>query len=255
MTPKLSQVFLRDPSWIDRCVSRVEPAPFGVEWACGDGALTGELINRWESGIGIELDQSFCRQLVERFGQSDWEFIRGDLLDYPLPDRDETYPMVGNLPYHVTGPALMKILRHADRLSTFQGLVQWEVGERLTAPPGDSNFRGISLLYQWAGSVEVPFKVPSEAFEPRPDVDSAWVEFQPDLPGGSLSERASFARTIFHMPRKTLVNNLTDDTGEKTFWRNWMADRDWDDRRRPQSLTPDEFEVLYETWVKRNRSS
>lgn len=254
MSPRLSQVFLRDPTWIDRCVSRVEPDVFGVEWAAGEGALTEGLSDRWETGLAIELDGRLCDTLLARLDGSGWSVIRADLLDYPLPRRFDPYQLVGNLPYHLTGPALMRVLDNLDRLERFYGLVQREVADRLEAQPGDSEYRGISLLFQWAGRVRKPYDVPAEAFDPQPDVDSAWIEFEPEMTGG-LNDRPQLAEAMFHMPRKTLLNNLSAMGEDKQTWRSWMEERGWDTKRRPHTLEPSEFEELYQTWTHKNESS
>jgi 16S rRNA (adenine1518-N6/adenine1519-N6)-dimethyltransferase len=250
VSPRLSQVFLRDPVWIDRVTSRVPEAPFGVEWASGEGALTESLVDRWTRGLAIELDQELCVSLSDRLDTDGWQVIRTDLLNYPLPSKRERYPLVGNLPYHLTGPALFSVLKRADRLSQFQGLVQREVADRLRAEPGDSDYRGISILFQLRGRLEVPFELPPDAFNPQPDVSSAWVEFYPDPSVGPIGDRPDLTDMMFQMPRKTLLNNLEAGGESKDDWRDWMTEKDWDPRRRPHSITPSEFEEMYQRWTK-----
>jgi len=196
----------------------------------------------------MEIDHSYCRSLREEMGSERWLFIRADLLEHPMAPLGDPYPLVGNLPYHITGPALKKILDLSPGLTSFQGLVQWDVGERLAAQPGDSEYRGISLLVQWAGSVDIPFRIPASAFNPVPDVDSAWIEFEPHRRPYDRSGFASFVRRCFQHPRKTLVNNLAGRKKRKDRLREWMKGRGWNVKRRPQSLTPEEMEVLFEAW-------
>lgn len=252
MGERLSQVFLTDPGWIRRCMSRIKPAPYGIEWACGHGALTEELVRIWDCGLGIELDPDLIPHLIDNFGSTGWNFIRADLTEYPLPPRPESYPLVGNLPYHITGPALMKIYRESALISRFSGLVQWEVGKRLVAEPGDSEYRGISLLMQSIGSVELPFRVPADAFDPVPNVDSAWIELEITDPGRSSQRHAEFVRLMFRHPRKTLVNNLSDQSEDKQYWRKWIKSQGWDSRRRPQTINPEEMRDLFLEWQRKN---
>lgn len=217
--------------------------------------MTGELINRWHEGLAIDLDHSALVQCKRRFSEPGWGFIRADLTNYPLPERHQRYPLVGNLPYHVTGPALISMISSAHYLRSFQGMLQWEVAERLSADPGDSEFRGISLLFDRLGSIEVPFRIPASAFRPEPAVDSAWIEFTPDSDAEPDPKIQSFVRRCFRHPRKTLINNLADRTENKQRWRSWMNEQDWDSRRRPQSLTVNDLEVLYSAWMKHNELS
>lgn len=246
-----SQVLLRDEEWIQRCTAGVPEADFGVEWAPGDGALTDRLVERWNYTAALELDARLARTLHGRRDPSRLGVVRADIVEYPLPARSEPYPLVGNLPYHVTGPLLMRILGAHDRIRQFQGMLQWEVARRLAADPGESEYRGISLLYRWMGEVELVHRVPAGAFRPPPQVDSAWIRYRPTRSPDSFESVRRFVRHCFRHPRKTLINNLAEDPDEKTAWRDWMQGRSWDPRRRPATLRPDEMEVLYEAWTNR----
>lgn len=245
-----SQVLLRDERWIRRCVAAVGPGTFGVEWTPGKGALTDKLVERWDYTFSVELDPAFCRELRRRFDSGRLGLIRADVTEYPLPRRPESYPLVGNLPYHLTGPLLIRILEAHDRIHQFQGMVQWEVARRLVASPGDSEYRGISLLYGWMGRLNVVHRVPAGAFDPAPEVDSAWIRFRPQRSPSNFERVRRFVRRCFRHPRKTLLNNLAEDPEEKTAWKAWMERRGWDSRRRPQTLEPRELEALYETWIR-----
>lgn len=246
-----SQVLLKDEGWIQRCTAGVPTADFGVEWAPGDGALTVQLVERWDYTAALEIDARLARTLRNRLDPDRLGVVRADAVEYPLPARPEPYPLVGSLPYHVTGPLLIRILRAHDRIGEFQGMVQWEVARRLAAEPGDGEYRGITLLFRWMGEVELRHRVPADAFRPAPRVDSAWILYRPSRSPGSFEAVRRFVRRCFRHPRKTLINNLTGNPDEKTAWRNWMQKRGWDPRRRPATLHPDELEVLYEAWTNR----
>jgi 16S rRNA (adenine1518-N6/adenine1519-N6)-dimethyltransferase len=226
-------------------------ASFGVEWAAGNGSLTELLLDPWEYLVALELDFDFCRTLRDRFSTRNLGVIRADLTEYPLPVRRKPYPVFGNLPYHVTGPLLVKLVRGVDRISRFQGLVQWEVAQRLNAQPGSSSFRSISVLVQWAFEVELRDRVPASAFTPEPDVDSGWIDLRPRDPEEPVEPFRSFLETCFQQPRKTLLNNLSGESGDKELWRNWMDQRGWDARRRPHSLSVDEYREVFREWNRR----
>ncbi|MGM0381126.1 MAG: ribosomal RNA small subunit methyltransferase A, partial [bacterium] len=179
MVPELSQVLLSDENWLQRINFRINPAEFGVEWACGRGALTGHLVDKWDCLLGIELDDRFCEELVNKFKNACFYPVRADILNYPLPKKISPYPLVSNLPYHLTGPLLIKILRNSPKLKSFQGLVQKEVAERITAKPNDKQYGSISLLFDLCGEVCNIYQVPASAFSPAPAVDSCWIEFFP----------------------------------------------------------------------------
>ncbi len=246
MGERLSQVLLTDQNWINRCVAQVEPAEFGVEWAAGPGALTAGVLERWEQLLALEIDFSYCRRLREKFVDPP-AVIRADILKYPLPKICSPYPLVGNLPYHLTGPLLVKILRNADKINSFQGLIQEEVAERVCAEAGESNYSGISVLFQLSGRVEKCFTVPAGAFSPVPGVDSAWLKFMVEERIENFEGLRKFARRCFQQPRKTLLNNLAAGA-DKEKWRRLLKEVGLDERCRPHQVKPKKFLEVFSRW-------
>lgn len=249
MGVRRSQVLLADETWTRRLVARVPEAGFGVEWAAGRGALTRFLVETWDYCLALELDAGFCRQLRDRL-RDGLGVLRTDAKKYPLPTCRSPYPLVGNLPYHITGPLLIRVLEFREHLSRFQGLVQREVGDRLGAEPGDGDFGGLSLLYRTYGKVQVPFTVPPSAFDPEPEVHSSWVEFNP-RPSNldyDFEHVRRFVRFCFQQPRKTLINNLARETERKDFWRDRFRGWGWSTKRRPATLTPEDLGRLMNAW-------
>lgn len=249
--PSLSQVLLTNDRWRHRIAAHAPSAPFGVEWAAGRGSLTELLRDHWTYVLALEIDETFCRELKDTFRDHHVGVVRADVLEYPLARRSSTYPVFGNLPYHLTGPLLVKLAREAPTISRFQGLVQWEVAKRLSADPGDGSFRSISVLMQWAFEVTVRDRVPAEAFTPEPNVDSGWIDLVPRDRERPFEPFRSFVREAFQQPRKTLLNNLSAFTDEKSTWQEWMEQQGWDPRRRPHSLSVEEFEDLFDAWRER----
>ncbi len=252
MGERLSQVLLTDKNWINRCVAQVPEAEFGVEWASGRGALTAGLMKRWKKLLTVEIDLSFCRHLREKFVDPP-AVIRADILTYPLPKISLSYPLVGNLPYHLTGPLLVKILRNADKISSFQGLIQQEVAERIAARPGESEYSGITVLFRLSGRIENCFTVPAGAFSPVPGVDSAWVKFIPGEGIENFEGMRKFVRRCFSQPRKTLLNNLASGA-DKDSCRRLLSEVELDERCRPHQVTPKKFLEVFDRWKKEKLS-
>lgn len=252
MTPGPSQILLTDGGCKQRCLAEVDDSNFGLEWACGRGALTEGLLEKWDCLVGYELDENYCRELNRKFSEADFYLVRTDILAYPLPVRPTPYPLVGNLPYHLTGPLLMKILRNSEQLACFQGLVQLEVAERMTARPGDSEFSSLSLLYQLHGEINSPHQLPATAFTPQPEVDSAWVNFTPDKSYDNFEQLRRLARRCYRYPRKTLLNNLAEDKEDKQEWRQFFESKNWNTKLRPHQLEPTKFLEVFDRWQQGN---
>ena len=56
-------------------------------------------------------------------------------------------------------------------------MVQREVAERIAAPPGKMSY--LSVFVQYHARVRIAFRVPPEAFEPEPAVESAVIVVEP----------------------------------------------------------------------------
>ena len=88
------------------------------------------------------------------------------------------YDVVANLPYHITSPILHALLGEAAAAASGSVLmVQREVAERIAAPPGEMSY--LSVFVQYHAAVRVAFRVPPEAFEPAPEVESAVIVVEP----------------------------------------------------------------------------
>jgi 4-diphosphocytidyl-2-C-methyl-D-erythritol kinase len=79
--------------------------------------------------------------------------------------------VIANIPYHVTSPLLHRLLLLAVPPARIVLLVQLEVAERVAAAPGDWSYLTAFVQARTAASVVV--RVPREAFDPVPGVDSA----------------------------------------------------------------------------------
>ena len=94
--------------------------------------------------------------------------VEGDALDQDLPNLvPAPFRVVANLPYHITSPILHRLLGAEPRPTRMVLMVQWEVAERLAAPPGRMSY--LSVFVQYHATVRIARRVPAEAFEPAPE--------------------------------------------------------------------------------------
>lgn len=179
-----SQNFLADPDVLEAILDLADPKPGDriLEIGPGLGILTGGLLDAGASVSAIEIDPGLANYLRERFeGQiasSALRLIEADALDLdltgllPLP-----YKVVANLPYHITSPTLHRLLGGGPAADRIVLMLQAEVAERIAAPPGRMSY--LSVFVQYHAGVRVAFRVPAEAFEPAPNVQSAVVVLEP----------------------------------------------------------------------------
>jgi 16S rRNA (adenine1518-N6/adenine1519-N6)-dimethyltransferase len=180
----LSQNFLADAEVLSAIVDEAAPGRGDrvLEIGPGLGLLTGGLLGAGADVTAVELDEGLAAFLRDRFGPEleagRLELIEGDALDQDLVRLvPPPYDVVANLPYHITSPILHALLGEAPRPRRLVLMVQREVAERIAAPPGKMSY--LSVFVQYHARVRVAFRVPPEAFEPEPAVDSAVIVVEP----------------------------------------------------------------------------
>jgi 16S rRNA (adenine1518-N6/adenine1519-N6)-dimethyltransferase len=244
------QSFLTDPFVADAEAALVEVPPGRpvVEIGGGLGILTAALVRRGiEPLTVIERDPKLAAFLRSTFGRR-VHVLAGDALEVDLPAADA---VVGNLPYSVATPILIRLLERRTPRVVF--LVQREVADRLAAGPGSKQYGRLSLLAALYGTVELFRLVSASAFSPVPEVESrlgVHVARPGPLPVRSVPRFEDAVRSLFSSRRKQLGNllpRLTDGTREAADLAQaagWPAD--WASRR-PEELPPEAFFALANT--------
>ena len=212
----LSQNFLTDPAVLDAIVDAAELVPGDrvVEVGPGLGVLTRRLLAAGASVLAVELDARLAAYLRRELGEVPrFELIEADALS--LHPRDcfpgESFKLVANIPYHVTSPLLHAFLEGERPPEVTVLLVQYEVAERVAAPPGQMSY--LSVFVQNVADAEVVARVPASAFEPAPEVESAILRLRRRLdptvpPGPGREELYRIVQAGFRHRRKQLHNGL-----------------------------------------------
>jgi 16S rRNA (adenine1518-N6/adenine1519-N6)-dimethyltransferase len=251
----MSQNFLADPDVLQSILDLAAPEPGErvLEVGPGLGILTGGLISAGALVTAVELDRGLAdwlrRSQADAIAAGSLRLIEGDILDQAIPElAAPPYEVVANVPYHITSPILHRFLGTAPRPRRMVLMVQREVAERIAAAPGDMSY--LSVFVQFHAEVRIAFRVPRDAFEPAPEVDSAVVEVRPLDPDGSsprlpAADEDDLWRVVqagFRERRKKLHNVLARQlpvsvaaVGEA------LAAAGVDGDRRPQTLSVDEW--------------
>lgn len=230
--PKLGQNFLADTRAAEKIVDALGDVSQRVvlEIGPGRGALTSLLAARAAYLIAIEIDRVLGAQLRMKYtNQPNVEIVEGDVLDIDLgrlmrrdrrtpgdlhPGASEKAIVVGNLPYYITSPILMRLFRFHDVLTEIVIMVQKEVADRIAAKPGSREYGLLSATAQLYTKVEKLFTLAPGAFSPPPKVHSTVLRLvvEPQLEklkvGGPAFEE--YLKLSFGQKRKTLQNNLRE---------------------------------------------
>jgi 16S rRNA (adenine1518-N6/adenine1519-N6)-dimethyltransferase len=214
----LGQNFLAGSHYPRRIIDSVTPRAGEtiVEIGPGRGALTGLLLESGARVIAIELDPELIPGLSRMFsGRENFRLVEADALkiDYcgliaPVADAR----VVANLPYYISTPILQRLIEHRRCLSEMTLMLQREVVERITAPPGGKEYGFLSVFTQFYCEAEKLFDVPPGAFRPAPQVHSSALRLRlrarPAAPVDDEDLMIELTKTLFAQRRKTILNNL-----------------------------------------------
>lgn len=215
----LGQNFLKDENIIDKIVSAplIGRNNLVIEIGPGAGALSKRLVNCFDNVLMYEIDTRLYEILNGNLdGYNNYEiifddFLRRDVLSDIKKYNYEHLYVVANLPYYVTSPIVMKIIKDRLPVDEIVIMIQKEVAERYTSVPGKKEYGEISVYLQYFFEISKVCNVSRNAFIPRPQVDSCVIKMKkrdvlPYVKDFSLFEK--LIRDSFKFKRKTIKNNL-----------------------------------------------
>src|SRR5690606_25453259 len=180
---------------------------------------------------------------ASQFSVFNVDFLKFDL-DSWLGVSNEPTAIIGNIPYNVSTPIMMRILPHLHRIKGALLMTQLEFANRLVGRPQTKDYGSISVFTQLRSLPTVEFAVPKTCFKPVPKVDSAVISLQKLNAGHDpvLLQRAEWiAREAFSQRRKKFRSSIARFLGE-----GQEEHCPIDLERRAETLSPAEFLRLAE---------
>ncbi|MFT4189640.1 MAG: 16S rRNA (adenine(1518)-N(6)/adenine(1519)-N(6))-dimethyltransferase RsmA [Aeromicrobium sp.] len=222
-TKQRGQNFVVDGNTVRRIVrvSGVTAADVVLEVGPGLGSLTLALAETARRVVAVEVDETLAdllpSTLAEHAPGRDVEVVLADAMRIDeLPGPAPT-ALVANLPYNVSVPVLLHVLRRYESITRALVMVQAEVAHRLAAGPGSRTYGVPSVKAAWYGRVEAAGTVGRGVFWPVPNVDSelvAWTRHAEPM-GDEAVRLRTFAvvDAAFAQRRKTLRSALSGLAG------------------------------------------
>lgn len=210
---RFGQHFLVDARVLDDVVACIAPRAGEtiVEIGPGHGALTFRLLERGARVCAIELDRDLARELRAKSADFPGLIVhQADALTFNFAGLAESAPIrvVGNLPYNISTPLMLALLRLGEAIEDMCFMVQKEVAARMTAAPGSGAYGRLSVLTQAFCEASIVLDVPPEAFSPAPKVDSSVVYLRPLAPRCTFTALESVVAQAFVHRRKMLRHTL-----------------------------------------------
>ena len=196
-TKKLGQNFVHDPNTVRRIIAAADLSPddYPVEVGPGLGSLTLGLLEHCGRAAAVEIDPRLAERLPKTVGEfapgrhlnlvlkDAMTVTRDDVVgkqslaagDEPAAEFPEPTALVANLPYNVSVPVLLHMLREFPSIRRVLVMVQLEVAERLAAEPGSKIYGVPSVKAAFHGNVRRAGVIGPNVFWPVPKVDSGLV--------------------------------------------------------------------------------
>ncbi len=179
----LGQNFLKSEQALRKIVEagEIKPGDIILEIGPGRGALTSKLLASRCQVLAVEKDSGLYEMLKSKFkkeiGAKKLILINADILQFDLASYQlESYKLVANIPYNITGAILKKFLTAENQPGLMVLMVQHEVAKRIMAQ--DEKESLLSLSVKVYGEPKMIMKVPKRYFAPAPKVDSAVISIK-----------------------------------------------------------------------------
>ena len=246
---KFGQNFLKDENILRNIVkkSEVDKDTLVIEIGIGAAYLTYYLSESAKNVIGYEIDESLKEIIDKQLETHDnVEIIYTDFLkanpinDIKKYNFNKLY-VVANLPYYITTPIITKLIDDKLPLEKIVVMVQKEVGDRFNAKPNTKEYNSLTIFLNYYFEIRKLMDVSRNSFIPKPNVDSAIIEFKRINKYNANNEELFFkiVRDSFKYKRKNLRNNLKGYDLEKI--EDILKSINKDLTVRAESLTIDDF--------------
>jgi 16S rRNA (adenine1518-N6/adenine1519-N6)-dimethyltransferase len=211
---KFGQNFLIDQDVIKKILNSINANDNEsiLEIGPGLGALTIPLLNKLNHIEVVEIDNDMVDFLTKNISASKITIYQENILDFDDQKLSKFHFIIGNLPYYISTPILLKIAKIKKNDAALFFMLQKEVAERVSAVPSTKMYGRLSVMLQYFFKIELLFDIPAESFNPKPKVVSSFVKFTRRNPKelNALNDNnyEKVIKLAFQQKRKTLKNNF-----------------------------------------------
>jgi len=248
---KLGQNFVIDHGTVRRitALAGLQAGDVVLEVGPGFGSLTLPLLEAARRVVAVEMDPALAAELP-RTVASRAPGLAGRLAVVTadaarvreLPGEPPTV-LVANLPYNAAVPVLLNALTILPSLRRGLVMVQAEVADRMSAPPGSRTYGVPSVKLAWFAEARRAGPVSRTVFWPVPRVDSGLVAFTRREPpqGAAREEVFAVVDAAFAQRRKTLRAALASWAGSAAAAEQVLKEAGIDPSLRGEALGVAEF--------------
>jgi 16S rRNA (adenine1518-N6/adenine1519-N6)-dimethyltransferase len=247
---RLGQNFVTDAGTVRRitALAALDASDVVLEVGPGFGSLTLPLLGAAGRVVAVELDPALAAELPRTVAAHAPSYT--DRLTVLAADAARVRDLPGkptvlaaNLPYSSAVPIMLHLLATVPPLRRGLVMVQAEVADRMTAPPGSRTYGVPSVKLAWFAEVRKAGQVPRTVFWPTPMVDSSLVCFarRDPPPGAAREEVFAVVDAAFAQRRKTLRAALAPWAGSAAAAERVLGNAGVDSSARGESLDVADF--------------
>ena len=247
---RLGQNFVIDAGTVRRItvLAGLDADDVVLEVGPGLGSLTLPLLAAAASVVAVEVDEALAAELPRTVAErapalaSRLHVVTADAARVrDLPGQPTV--LAANLPYSSAVPIMLHLLATVPSLRHGVFMVQAEVADRMTAPPGSRTYGVPSVKLAWFAEARRAGQVSRTVFWPVPRVDSGLVAFtrREPPPGADRDEVFAVVDAAFAQRRKTLRAALAPWAGSAAAAEQVLRQAGIDPARRGESLGVTEF--------------
>ena len=239
---KYGQNFLIDSTVTKNIVDLINPQDEDtiLEIGPGLGSITFPILDKIKKIDVIEIDPDMVTFLNNSKYSKKINIHTNDILKIQDNFFENFNKIIGNLPYYISSEILIKICNINKKNKKIYFMLQKEVAERISSPPGNKIYGRLSIIIQYFYYVEKLFDVAPNSFNPPPKINSSIVEL---IPKKEFKEKIlnfvnfeKITKLAFGQKRKTIKNNFREVLSEADF-----KILNINPQNRPETLGVDDF--------------
>ncbi len=190
-----------------------------IEVGPGPGSLTRAILTAGaRKVIAIEKDVRFidALKILKKIVGIKLTLINEDALKINLKEimRDNSIDdavIISNLPYSIATRLLIQWLPFPKNINKMTLMFQREVAERIIAKVGTKQYGRLSVITNIYGNSKILLNIPSNAFFPKPKVNSSIIQIVPKLQIMDNLQKNNIEKVtqaLFHQRRKKIKSTL-----------------------------------------------
>ena len=190
-----------------------------IEVGPGPGSLTRAILTAGaRKVIAIEKDVRFidALKILKKIVGIKLTLVNEDALKINLKEimRDNSIDdavIISNLPYSIATRLLIQWLPFPKNINKMTLMFQREVAERIIAKVGTKQYGRLSVITNIYGNSKILLNIPSNAFFPKPKVNSSIIQIVPKLQIMDNLQKNNIEKVtqaLFHQRRKKIKSTL-----------------------------------------------